>query len=167
MNNNNKYDQEFMKENVDKILEKTNDNLGELFLGGVSAAENINFLKENKILAVLTILLERDVSFDKSNLYIDHLVFKVFDEGNVTLYPYFNEAYNFIDNHLKKGESVLVHCFGGITRSATIVISYIMLKNKLKYAEAFDLVKEKRKIIRISNRNFVNDLLKLEKDIFI
>ena len=57
--------------------------------------------------------MERDVVLNNK---IDHLVFKVFDEGNVTLNPYFTEAYNFIENHLEQGNNVLVHCFAGLTK---------------------------------------------------
>lgn len=47
---------------------------------------------------------------------------------------------------LSKGV-VLVHCYFGVSRSATVVIAYIMKKYQLTYTEAFEKVKSKRHIV--------------------
>lgn len=38
----------------------------------------------------------------------------------------FEECYRFIKDGMETGTGVLVHCFAGKSRSATIVISYLM-----------------------------------------
>jgi len=40
------------------------------------------------------------------------------------IYRFFEEAYNFI----KEGKIVFVHCHAGVSRSASIVIAYLMKK---------------------------------------
>ena len=48
---------------------------------------------------------------------------------------------------MEGNEKILVNCMIGSSRSATIVIAYIMWKQKMKYEDAFNFVKSKRKII--------------------
>jgi len=57
--------------------------------------------------------------------------------------------------------SVLIHCQGGVSRSPTVVISYLMHLNKLSLTEAYQYVKEKRPCIA-PNLNFMGQLLQME-----
>ena len=45
------------------------------------------------------------------------------------------------------GGRVLVHCVQGISRSSTIVISYLMLTQNLNYEDALKFVESRRKIV--------------------
>ncbi|KAF5275669.1 hypothetical protein FQA39_LY06781 [Lamprigera yunnana] len=67
----------------------------------------------------------------------------------------------FIENGLKTGV-VLVHCYYGVSRSATVVIAYVMHKYSLSYNDAFQKVKSKRAIV-YPNQGFVSQL-KLYKE---
>jgi protein-tyrosine phosphatase len=58
-----------------------------------------------------------------------------------------------------KQDNVLVACSAGRSRSATIVISYLMKEYKLPYPEAFNLINKKRDIN--PNPTFKNKLKKL------
>lgn len=56
----------------------------------------------------------------------------------------------FISDALKQGKNILVHCAMGRSRSATLVIVYLMLTKKVNLREAYGYVKERRDIIKIN-----------------
>lgn len=49
---------------------------------------------------------------------------------------YFEETTNFIHDALKNGGKILIHCQVGVSRSATIVLAYLMMKRKMSAIEA-------------------------------
>ena len=58
----------------------------------------------------------------------------------------------------------MVHCAAGSSRSATIVIAYIMWSKKMPYKEAFEFVKSKRSVVS-PNQAFKNQLQLFEKEL--
>ena len=66
-----------------------------------------------------------------------------------------------IDGYLRCGKQVLVNCFAGVSRSATIVIAYLMYKNKWNVQDAITFVRSKRPIIN-PNYGFVAQLYQLQ-----
>lgn len=61
---------------------------------------------------------------------------------------YFMECYEFIHDALSQSDSrVLVHCAFGVSRSASLVIMYLMKYFNVSYNEAFKYTKRCREII--------------------
>ena len=85
-------------------------------------------------------------------LYLD-------DAPDEDLLSWLKEGFDFIDS---SKDNVYVHCVMGISRSASIVIAYLMYKNKMSYDEAFDEVHKKRSVIS-PNTGFQEQLQKFEK----
>ena len=56
---------------------------------------------------------------------------------------------------------ILVHCAVGVSRSATLVLAYLMLYHRLTLVEAIKKVKDHRGII--PNRGFLRQLLALDR----
>jgi protein-tyrosine phosphatase len=77
------------------------------------------------------------------------------------LSKYLPKAYEFID----KSEVVYIHCQAGISRSAAIVIAYLMMKRKINFEDAFELVRNSRKSIN-PNSGFINQLKSLNLFVF-
>ena len=62
--------------------------------------------------------------------------------------------------------TVLVHCLAGMSRSATIVIAYLIATTPMTVGEATEFVRSKRKIIR-PNHGFVKQLEQYERRHFV
>lgn len=112
-----------------------------LFLGNVTSAVNLNFLKSNNITHILTIESFPIPNYVSSNSNATIKYIQIADMTRENIIQYFPECIEFINSVLEdpeKKNGVLVHCFYGVSRSATIVIAYLMKKYKLSYHQAFD-----------------------------
>ena len=87
-----------------------------------------------------------------------HKRFEIDDDDHQNIIQYFGECLKFI----KGKEKVLVHCMAGASRSATIVIAYLMWTNKWKFDKALDFVTTKRPIV-CPNDGFQSQLKIFEK----
>ena len=133
----------------DQITEK-------LFLGNEDTARDKAILNKLNISNIL-ICAEGCEPFFKDEykykiLYIDDAI----DEN---ILSWLQEAFEFIDSSEK---NIYIHCVMGISRSPSIVIAYLMYKNKMSYEEAYDFVKNKRNVIN-PNSGFQEQLKKFEK----
>lgn len=74
---------------------------------------------------------------------------------------YFDEAYKFIEESVDNGEKVLVHCFAGVSRAPSILISYLIRKHRMSVDNALRMVQEKRNKVR-PNSGFMRQLKELD-----
>lgn len=63
-----------------------------------------------------------------------------------------DEGVEYLNNVLKEGHSIYVHCKAGRGRSATIVIVYLMKYHQLSFEEAFSFVKKQRPQINLNTQ---------------
>lgn len=119
-----------------------------LFLGNMEAATDVILLGSNAIthiVSVDSVPLPRKISSMLPRIMFLHL--QISDLPDEDLLSRLVEAIDFIDSATNNGGSVLVHCFRGRSRSATVVIAYLMHKHHYKLEKAFFKVKSKREII--------------------
>ncbi|ELP86846.1 dual specificity protein phosphatase, putative [Entamoeba invadens IP1] len=113
--------------------------LPHLYLGSVQASVKSS-LREFEIEGVLSI--------GTKPLYVSKKVEYYFidcgDMPSDTISPYFLPAFDFIDKFVSTERNVLVHCVQGVSRSASLVVAYLMKKNSLPLEDALQRVKEKR-----------------------
>lgn len=118
-----------------------------LFIGGQNSALVISKLHENKIKRVLKVNgVESSIRF--STFGIELKVMDIDDMPDFNIRPYFEEAHEFIHAGLSCDEGVLVVCTAGISRSAAIVISYLIRHNNMTFDEAFKTTKTARVYIQ-------------------
>lgn len=127
-----------------------------LYLSNAHAAGDREVLRRLNITHVLTIEAHRlpKSTFEDTN--ISTLFIRAYDTPQTHILPYFPMANSFIDEGLQKG-NVLVHCHFGVSRSATLVIAYIMEKYRLTFEQAFTYVRARRRFIN-PNPGFVSQL---------
>ena len=68
----------------------------------------------------------------------------------------------FMDSFLERNKKVFVNCYAGVSRSASIVIAYLMYKKNISFIQAFEFLKMKRSIVS-PNLSFIDQLSSLEK----
>ncbi|KAK4372468.1 hypothetical protein RND71_007852 [Anisodus tanguticus] len=130
-----------------------------LYLGSFGAANNKNALKSLNLTHILTIA--RDINPPYPNEFV-YKVLAVHDRVDVNISHYFEECFDFIEEAKRQGGGVLVHCFAGKSRSATIVIAYLMKKHGMSQSEAFQFVKSKRPVVS-PNASFMTQLENYDK----
>ncbi|CAD8057813.1 unnamed protein product [Paramecium sonneborni] len=140
------------------IIEPSEDE-GGLYLGNLEAANNIDLLRKMKIRAVLTASQETAIKYQEHVVHF-HEIIMAHDKADYDIIQHFEQAYEFIDRH-RKYTNVFVHCFAGISRSASMVIAYLMKKYNLSFEKALWNVKAKRRQVQ-PNVGFIRQLQKYE-----
>lgn len=140
------------------------DTHGCLYLGNVMAYMDSDFM--HKMGAVITVIdshsyplsyFRNKVPQSAAHMYID-----CNDNTSADLSQYFNMTYDYIDRFLRQGQDVFVHCAVGKSRSATIVVNYLMHKYNLTLLQALEYLKSRRPIAR-PNDAFLQQLLNVER----
>jgi len=128
-----------------------------LFLCDYDALHHLSFFQDKNIKHVLSVCR---VDYQSLNLPNDLniMMIPIMDMDNEDIFKYFEAAVQFIQKGLDERQGVLVHCMAGISRSASIMISYIMHSRKLGYMQAFALVKRKKKKIFVQILDLLNNL---------
>ncbi|GBG30556.1 Dual specificity protein phosphatase, putative [Hondaea fermentalgiana] len=96
--------------------------------------------------------------------HFDYLRISVKDHETSDLHAHFAEACEKIAHARAEGHTVFVHCQRGISRSATIVIAFLMQSRRLSFADAYNIVKRNRPIIK-PNRGFIKQLTRFEEEV--
>ena len=124
-------------------LNEMDEITGKIWLGNKIASTHYNILKKNGIKKIISLLdFPLEYNKEEESDFIRKVII-ILDYPSKNIIKYFGECLNFMEGE----EKTLVHCTLGVSRSATIVIAYIMWKQKMKYENAFNYVKEKRKRI--------------------
>ncbi|OWM74209.1 dual specificity protein phosphatase 1B-like isoform X2 [Punica granatum] len=111
-----------------------------LFLGAYCHTCDREKLKSSNITHVLSVANLRPT-------YPDEFIYKVIDVldmPDASIKNHFDECFEFIDEAKRRGGSVLVHCFMGVSRSVTVVVAYLMKKRGMSLSQALEHVKQRR-----------------------
>lgn len=137
-----------------------------IFLGSYDAgAKMLEGLKLFGVTHTLT------VGHNMPPVHEEHFKYKVFsfeDHHSVDISKYFPECFTFIDEALSENNTnkVLIHCYAGVSRSATVTIAYLIHKNLMSYEESIEYVRKARHWIN-PNGGFRRRLKNLVKSLGI
>lgn len=133
---------------------------GALYLGSLSAVMDVDLLRQNHITHLVQVLDVPWLPLSEKEGFNCYRI-DILDQSTVDIRPHLEAACAHIDKTLKSGRSVLVHCQQGVSRSASIVIAYLIRNHGMTFDAAQAFVKHKRACIK-PNSGFVKALQEWE-----
>ena len=132
------------------------DKINTIFLGDIVAAENRELLMGNGIKIVVSLVREKYKRFEDFT-YFDFPIDDSRDEDILCIFEKTNKI-------LESNENVFVHCQNAVSRTASVVLAYLMHRgNDLR--TSLNLL-QNRKTYTKPNIGFCKQLLTYEKKIF-
>ncbi|KAJ9456235.1 putative rhodanese domain-containing dual specificity protein phosphatase [Diplonema papillatum] len=125
-----------------------------LYLG---AAHDANREEEIRRLSITHIVNLQQETATKRWDNIRYLHITVSDHSDSPIARHFNDVIKYLEEARSSGGVALVHCRQGISRSATVIIAYLMNLMRVPYKLAHDVVRRRRAVIN-PNLGFVTAL---------
>lgn len=122
-----------------------------VFLGSAVNAASRKTLEGSNIGAIVN--ATREISHYFENDYKYHRV-PITDNNIDEIIPYLDESYEFMVKFTQENpdKNILVHCHMGASRSASVVINYLIKKHKMTYDEALNYTRTKRAIVNPTHK---------------
>ncbi|KAM0867906.1 hypothetical protein ACQ4PT_041672 [Festuca glaucescens] len=134
-----------------------------MYIGGALAARSTYTLQHLGVTHVLCLCAnEIGQSESQKPCLFDYRNFSINDDENADITDVFQDASDFIDFVEHLHGKVLVHCFEGKSRSATVVLAYLMLRKNYTLLEAWNMLKKVHRRAQ-PNDGFARVLLDLDK----
>ena len=112
----------------------------QIWVGNYGDACNEIFLSERKITHIINCAKELQASVLRPGYQINI----VDDVADAKTKKYFLEAASVLDRWVREGNKIIVHCFAGISRSTSVVITYCMVYKGWSYDIAYRHLKQRR-----------------------
>jgi protein-tyrosine phosphatase len=126
-----------------------------IFLGCIDST-NDEFLVPNNIKIIINI---SNIKYTK-NPNIIYYDFEIDDDRNIDISIFFNQTIGIIKNN--PGLNILIHCANAVSRSVSLVLTYLLEKMNLK--DALIYLKSKRNQYTKPNIGFAKQLIIYEKE---
>jgi len=146
---------------------EANEIVGGLYLGNINSVYDLKTLKNIGIKNIISIIAGFQPPFPE---HFNYLVINALDNENTDLTKNFEETNKFIEEAFENNEKILIHCMAGRSRSASIVIAYLIKVFGINVKTSIDILKTKRAIIEpnksfiIQLENYYNSLYKIENE---
>eukprot|EP00897_Mesotaenium_endlicherianum_P006525 jgi/Mesen1/5900/ME000003S06924 len=130
-----------------------------LYLGAWGAAQDKAGLEEKNVTHVLTVAsgLGKAPHLDT----FTYTIISIEDTSFTNISKHFETCFEVIDAGREAG-GVLVHCMAGVSRSATVVVAYLMRTHGWPLQKALEHVKRCRPVVH-PNEGFLRQLREFEK----
>lgn len=130
-----------------------------IYLGSAYNAANHTTLKELEIDIIINITKEINNYYPEEFKYYKY---EIDDSESSNIENYLEESYKILKE--EKNKKKLVHCYMGASRSASLIIYYLMREYKMKFDEAYEFIKSKRIVVN-PNKKFAEILKMKEKEL--
>ena len=138
-----------------------------LFLGNWGHGNNVDIIKNLKLTHIINVCQMKTRNFVKN---VEYTAIDIEDTSDANMLQHLDKLCKYIGDALssKQGNTdenknkVLVHCLAGVSRSATVVIAYLIKYHGMKTDEALKYVKTRRPRVA-PNHGFVKQLQQFEK----
>jgi len=159
--------EEFRKKKAPPVGDEVFKNI---LIGNKGAAQDASFLKDTGVTHLLNCagnpespdIVKPDLDkLDEYGIKVLQLVCN--DKPDVSIRDHFPVTIPWMKEALDGGGKVMVNCFQGASRSATVVLAYLIQNHHLKVDEALELVKKKRDIR--PNNGFLQQLIDLDNQV--
>jgi protein-tyrosine phosphatase len=143
--------------------------INNMWLGNKSSSQDRDFLNSNQINLVVN--CTRDITipewYEHDN--INHIRLPIYDwdsenDNNILKNEIMN-IINTMDTYKKNNKNILVHCFAGMQRSATVIACYLMYYYKFRPEHAIFYIRNKRGIAFQPYPTFNSFILNYRKNI--
>lgn len=124
-----------------------------LFLGDCTAAER----PPGSVRRIIN--MTQSAGFHEGRL--EYLHIDIDDNDDAPILKFVDRANAFLDEGLRSSEHALVHCQSGMSRSATLVIAFLMSRRGMSLADAYETTRSARPVI-LPNRGFFGALQRHE-----
>lgn len=143
----------FNNNKMDAIWEHP-DTKAKLFLGGESAASNLELIRSNNVSYIVNCRGQNIPHSLENTAGLTFHRFCVLTSASVktpkdTL-ELFKNFFDFVDEGLDNGKSVLIHCLAGAHRAPTATAAYLMYKTNGSIGEIRSNLKSCRPIVDLS-----------------
>jgi protein-tyrosine phosphatase len=129
-------------QNATPIIQENNCTI---YLGALEHSCNKEFILNNNIQTIVCVTMEEPFfKYDPNMSHVNFLHIPLIDSCSETIHDHFISFSDFIEEQINLGKSTLVHCHMGISRSATLVCSYLIAKKNMTVRESIKFLKDKR-----------------------
>jgi atypical dual specificity phosphatase len=130
-----------------------------IYIGNACNAGNYNCLKKKNIGLIINMTKAISNYFPDDFQYYKY---DLYDNNNDSIKHYLGSIITQISNYTQdnKDKNILVHCVFGASRSATVVIYYLINKEQMTFDKALEFLHEKRPVINPTEK-FREELLEL------
>jgi protein-tyrosine phosphatase len=131
-----------------------------IYLGSSFNAANKSMLDRHNIKYIINITAEINNYYPNDITYVNY---KMYDNNKEPIIHFLEDSYKKIKQFQQNNDgNILIHCFMGASRSATLVAYYLMREFNIDPYYAYRLLKKRRKLVN-PTRLLYNDLKRIKK----
>lgn len=110
-----------------------------IFIGNQKSSTDLVVLQNYDITHIINCASTDCPSLHSS---INYYNIPISDDMASSITPYLSDTCKFIKNSIENGRKVLVHCEEGRSRSASIIIAYLIFEKGINYRQAFNILSD-------------------------